>query len=141
MNSNTDQQATAQGLGYLIVQVTTANSAIPLANAAVTVRDSESGTVLFELRSGKDGRTDRIPLQTPPKSISQSPSQTHPFALYSVDVSLPLYEGASYQNLPIFDGITSIQQADLRPIPENGYPDGFTLNGMRQGEIPLLWRG
>ena len=131
------------GTGYLTVQVTTAAGAIPLEGAAVTVRDGESGTVLYELRSDADGRTRRVSLSAPPRSISASPSVARPYALYGITVSLPLYESAVYENVPIFDGITAIQQATLIPTPENGYSGAFSLNGEQQfeGEEPTLWRG
>ncbi|MBE6703529.1 MAG: hypothetical protein E7585_09020 [Ruminococcaceae bacterium] len=131
------------GTGYLVVQVTTANNAIPLANAAVTIRESDGGTVLYELRSGPDGRTDRVGLSAPPRSLSMSPSENRPYALYNIEVRLSDYENAFYQNVPVFDGITAIQQANLRPTPENGSPGDFTLNDGQQfeGEEPKLWRG
>ncbi|MBQ8341763.1 MAG: hypothetical protein IJY22_05245 [Clostridia bacterium] len=120
----------AGGTGYLVVQVTTAGNAIPLEGAAVTVRQGEGeGKVLYELRSGRDGRTDRMSLPAPPRAESQRPSVNRPYAVYSIEVVLPQYERAFYQNVPVFDGITAIQQANLVPVPENGYPDGFTLNG------------
>ena len=132
------------GTGFLVVQVTTANTAIPLANAAVTVRrsDDEGGAVLFELRSGNDGRTERIALPAPPRADSQRPSVARPYAMYNIEVRLPTYENAFYQNVPIFDGITAIQQANLVPVPENGYPGAFTLNNGQhfEGEEPRLWR-
>jgi hypothetical protein len=127
-----------------VVQVTTANTAIPLSGAAVTVRSSEDGGgILYELRSGKDGRTERVLLSAPPREQAMRPQNARPYALYNIEVKLSGYENAFYQNVPVFDGITAIQQANLVPIPENGYPDGFTLNeGMRfEGEEPKLGRG
>ena len=142
MNANTPNP-NQTGTGYLVVQVTTANNAIPLAGAAVIVRDSnEKGeAVLYKLRSGNDGRTDRVPLPAPPRSESLRPSVQRPYAMYNIEVTLPNYENASYQNVPIFDGITAVQQANLRPLPENGHPSPFTLNNGQhfEGEEPQLW--
>ena len=133
------------GTGYLVVQVTTASSAIPLAGAAVTIRQSngENGAVLFELQTGSDGRTERVGLPAPPRGESMRPSVERPYAMYNIEVKLDNYENAFYQNVPVFDGITAIQQANLRPVPENGYPSPFTLNDGQQfeGEEPQLWRG
>ena len=144
MDSN-NQIPTPSGKGFLVVQVTTAASAIPLQGAAVTVRqsDTDGGSVLFELRTGRDGRTERVALDAPPRNISMSPSVARAYALYNIEVKLPSYENAFYQNVPSFDGITAIQQANLIPVPENGAPDGFTLNGGQQfeGEEPQLGRG
>ena len=129
MNSNPPT-----GVGFLVVQVTTANGSIPLANAAVTIRSTEAGearNVLYELRSGSDGRTERVALAAPLREASLTPDGGPAFASYYVEAVLPGYITASYESVPIFDGITAIQQANLVPLPENGYPDGLTLNNAR----------
>ncbi len=116
------------GTGYLVVQVTTASSAIPLEGAFVTVStDTENeNDVIFELRTDRDGKTERVALPAPARSTSQQPENSRPFSTYTVSVSLIGYESAIYNSVPIFDGITAIQQADLIPVPDNRYPDGFT---------------
>lgn len=125
------------GAGFLIVQVTTANTAIPLGGATVRVSRDEIGRpeILYNLISGSDGRTERIPLDAPPRAESLSPGPDRVFGSYNIEVSLPGYEGATYLHIPIYDGITAIQQANLVPLPENGYPDGFTVDGPRRYEI------
>ncbi len=128
------QPPTGGGRGFLVVQVTTANGAIPLENAAVTIRQTggDNRNVLFELRSGSDGRTERVALAAPPRSESIDPDNFRPpYAVYNVEVSLPQYGSAVYDNVPIFDGITAIQQAVLAPLPEAGYGGSFTLNDAR----------
>ena len=58
------------GTGYLIVRVTTARGAIPLAGAQVDIRDYEDentaapvtqGDIIASLVSGRDGNTPKIP--------------------------------------------------------------------------------
>ena len=113
------------GTGYLVVRVSTASGALPLSGATVLVRGSEENfsAVIARLTSGEDGLTPKIALLTPPRSLSQSPSQTKkPYASYNVEVYLDGYSTLSAQNVPIFDGVTSIQPADMIPVPENGYP-------------------
>lgn len=121
------------GTGYLVVQVTTANGSIPLENAQVTIRQASADgqNILYELRTGSDGRTARVSLPAPPRALSQSFENSNPYAVYNVEAVMPNYLTASYDNVPIFDGITAIQQANLAPIPESGYPDGFSLNNSR----------
>ena len=119
------------GTGFLVVQVTTASSAIPLEGASVTVSGTENGRtdVLFELKTQSDGKTPRVALNAPARTGSQAPSSIPPFATYNISVVLQGYEQAIYNEVPIFDGITAIQQADLIPVPQNRYPDGFTVKG------------
>ena len=125
-----DHQET-RGTGYLVVQVTTGNSAIPLQGAAVTVTQTgEGGTdVLYELTSGRDGKTPLISLPAPSRTDSQRPATAPPYATYHIAVSLAGYQSNEYNEVPIFDGIIAMQQADLVPVPENRYPDGFTQKG------------
>ena len=118
------------GTGFLVVQVTTANSAIPLEGAQVTVLEdgTDATDVLFELKSDAGGRTPRVALPAPLRALSESPGNQKPFATYNIEVVLSGFEKAIYAHVPIFDGITAMQQADLIPVPDNQYPDSFTQN-------------
>lgn len=125
------------GTGYLVVQVTTANSAIPLSGASVTVTNNEeTADVLYELTTGAGGRTERIALPTVPRAESETPGNAHPYISYNIEVRAPGYETAIYHNVGIFDGITAFQPANLTPIPENGFPDSFTQNRPQLFENP-----
>lgn len=115
------------GTGYLIVRVSTASGALPLSGATVLIRGSEDefSAIIARLTSGEDGLTPKIALLAPPRSLSQSPTQNQkPYASYNVEVYLDGYHTLSAQNIPIFDGITSIQPAEMIPVPKNGYPIG-----------------
>ena len=117
------------GTGYLLVQVTTANTAIPLSDAFVTVsRENAQNELLYTLRTGADGRTPRVALSAPSRRDSFTPSDIPPYATYNIAVQARGYGAANYNHVPIFDGITAFQQADLVPLPTNGSPDGFTQN-------------
>ena len=115
------------GTGFLLVQVTTANTAIPLADAFVSIsRDGKPNDLLYTLRTGADGRTPRVALSTPARRDSFTPSDIPPFSTYNIAVQARGYGAANYNHVPIFDGITAFQQADLVPLATNGSPDGFT---------------
>ena len=115
--------------GFLVVQVTTANSAIPLSGATVTVSGTENGRsdVLYELKTSNDGKTPRVALPAPSRAASQRPGTVPPFSTYNISVVLGGYEQAIYNEVPIFDGVVAMQQANLIPVPENQYPDGFAV--------------
>ena len=121
------------GTGYLLVQVTTANTAIPLSDAFVSVsRDAAQNELLYTLRTGADGRTPRVPLEAPAREDSFAPSDIPPFSTYNIIVQAQGFGTAGYYHVPIFDGITAFQQADLIPLPANGSPDGFTQNSPQE---------
>ena len=110
----------SRGLGYMIVRVTTARGAIPLENAAVTVRGNESANenVLYSLSTNSDGLTERISLPAPPKSNSETPNAQKPYATYSVDVFADGYVPLHLSNVPVFSSIISIQPAIMIPLIE-----------------------
>ena len=128
---------TPMGQGYLIVRVSTARGAIPLEGARVDVRsyppDQQTGRgdVIASLTSGNDGRTERLALPAPARQTSMQPGNIAPFATYSVEVYLEGYTDQTYQNVPVFDGVTAIQPAILIPLPENGRTDSRTPDNQR----------
>ena len=124
-----EKESLTAGTGYLILHVTTAGGAIPLEGAKINVNHYDPldtsdpkvrGDTVASPVSGRDGNTVRIPLSAPPKSLSETPGNPTPYALYSVDVTLDGYYAQSYVGIPIFDGITSVQPIVLIPLPENG---------------------
>ena len=136
-----NQEATipsAKGTGFLVVQVTTGNTAIPLAGAQVTVSNirADGSDVLYELKTGNDGKTPVLSRPAPARGESQRPSLVPPFSTYNISVVLEGYLQAIYNEVPIFDGIIAMQQADLIPVPENQYPDGFTVRRPELFETP-----
>ncbi len=127
------------GQGALVVHVTTARGAIPLEGAQVYVRSYDAdgtdgrGDVIRSLVSGRDGSTPIIWLPAPARSESLKPNGggPPPFSTYIVEVFLEGYFMQNYINVPIFDGITAIQPADLIPLSENDKTDSRTPDGER----------
>ncbi len=115
---NSTPQST-DSIGYLIVKATTARGAIPLEGATVNIRGetSENAGVLYSMRTNRDGQTEKIPLPTPPRSESETPNGGTPYAVYRVDVVKDGYQPLSFENVPIFPSILSIQPAVMIPSP------------------------
>ncbi len=130
------------GTGYLVVRISAASEALPLAGAKVFVRGGEENDsgVIAVLESGSDGLTPKIALAAPPRALSESPGNLRPYASYNIDIHLDGYPSLMLQNVPIFDGITSVQSAVMIPLPKNGYPDNFIPFGDRiyESEAPNL---
>ncbi len=126
---------TQDGYGYMIVRVTTARGAIPLEGAVVTVSDyygedsAERGNAIGTYITNSSGLTDRFALPAPPKALSMSPGNGKGYLTYNIQVTKDGYYQQSYINAPIFEGITSIQNADMVPLPENGQTDRYTPDG------------
>ncbi len=114
------------GMGGLVVRVTTASGAIPLEDAMVTVSDyatGSGGNIVATLRTNSSGLTEKISLPTPPKSMSLSPGNGKSYSSYIIEVQKEGYNNQQYINVPVFDGVIAVQNADLVPLPENGETD------------------
>lgn len=117
------QNPDLSGVGSLIVKVATAGGAVPIERASVIIRGSEldSSGVLLSFMTDRDGLTPKIQLPTVSRSDSQTPSAPKkPFATYNIDVLAKGYYPQYYQNVPIFDGITAVQNANVIPLSEGG---------------------
>lgn len=108
------------GEGTLLVQVSTADRALPIADASVIVSEmtSEGETLVRIMRTNQSGRTEKLPLAAPPAANSQSPGKTDRYSRYNVRVDYPGYYTTENIGVPIFDGQTSIQPVALIPLPE-----------------------
>lgn len=130
------------GTGYLQVRVSTAQSAVPLENAHVILRrvKEDGGGLVKNVYSDRSGLSPRITLQTVSRELSEVPGNIQPFTTYDMEVSKEGYYTQFYQNVPIFDGITSVQSAEMIPLPQNGYENGLNPDENRffEGENPDL---
>ncbi len=123
---------TTDGYGYMIVRVTTARGAIPLKDAVVTVRgyapelEENRGDALGIYRTNSSGLTDRFALPAPPRALSLSPGNGKSYQTYNLSVDKEGYSSQYFVNVPVFEGITAIQNADMIPLPDNGQTDNYS---------------
>ncbi|MBQ3527426.1 MAG: hypothetical protein IJA52_02605 [Clostridia bacterium] len=124
------------GQGSLKVQAIAADGAFPVEGATVFISDGVTGEFIASLRTDSSGFTEKISLPAPSRELSQSPDNVLPYSTYTVQVIKEGYNGVSDLTVPIFDGITAIQKANLIPLsifPQSlpgelivetpGYPD------------------
>ena len=118
-----------EGIGFLEVDVKTAHGALPIEGAYVNVYDyaprddGGKGALLFSVVTGADGKAPRLALGAKSKALSMTPGNENPFTVYTVNVEREGYYSNQYVNVPIFQGITSLQPVDLIPISEYGHSD------------------
>ena len=118
-------------IGYLIVNVSTARGAIPLAGASVTVLDEENGGgILTVLATDTAGKTDRIALPAPDRALSDAPGGAKPYALYTLQVEKAGYYPAVFAGVPVFAGVTSIQPAELLGLAEYNADSVYPREGL-----------
>lgn len=136
----------SDGYGYIIVRVTTARGAIPLEGATVTVNNYDPefengrGDVIAVYATDASGLTKRFQLSAPPRALSASPGNAKPYETYGISVTKEGYYRQYYVNAPVFEGITSVQNADMIPLADNGQTDRYTSHSdiFFETEDPLL---
>lgn len=121
-----DRPDTQQGVGYMQISVNSGNGAFPLPNATVRVYEynpettASNGKLVKTLKTDRQGKTELISLTAPPRSSSLYPNSQKGYSTYNIEAYLDGYYPQQYINVPIFDGITAIQNISLVPIVENG---------------------
>ncbi len=125
------------GSGELIVKVTTGKYAIPISDASVSIYDNEDDhAILYNLQTNSSGATEKVSIATIPYAASQSPGGMNPFSTVNIDVTKTGYTRMQFISVPIFDGVLSVQRADLVPASENGENYIYDFTESEALEIP-----
>lgn len=107
--------------GTLRFRTYTARNALPVPNARVVVFKVIGGKphTFYELVTDQSGQTEEVPLPTLSSQLSQTPdSGVQPYSLYDADITAVGYAPVYVRNLPIFEGILSVQRTALVPSSE-----------------------
>ena len=134
-------------IGRLLVSVTSSVGFIPIKNATVKIyaerQSADQERVLVEtLNTNESGQTDRVDLPTPPRSLSQEPSEIRPYAEYDMEISAEAYEPVSISGSEVMSDALAVQNVEMNPIEEPNLvqsdiliPD-HTLYGEYEAKIP-----
>ena len=106
-------------VGYIKARVFTANGAIPLPDAAVTVTSAEENgeRISIELETDENGETQTAEVPTPLASAGDAPGETRPYAVYDIEAYLPGYYPYRATNVPVFGDTLTVQPIGLIPLP------------------------
>lgn len=130
-----------QGQGFITVNVRTAGGALPVEGATITIKtvDGENSTVVAVMITDSAGTSDVVALPAPPKENSQQPGNENVCSFYTIDTDRDGYYHVVNENVPVFDGVTAIQQVLLVPIA-GGRPDltPYDLTRFSSGQLPNL---
>ena len=136
-------------IGFLTVTVRTSSGALPIENAMVNIYENietkngdgditnANGHLIYSMRTNKSGQTEKVALPTKNIMLSLTPENVQPFRSYNVFVSSEGYFDSDVINVPVFQGITSIQPINLIPLSEFSSPvDDVPFYDSRFVEIP-----
>lgn len=106
--------ATPATVGELIILVTHSRGTFPVTNATITVFDRDNNKIKSVVTDAS-GRTERIILPALPKQLSETPNDTNAdiAKFYNVQIDAENFVSALIRNVPIFEGVTSLQSFDM----------------------------
>ncbi len=114
-------EAKNRGGGTLEFRVFAAREALPIDNAdvKVTVRIDGGDHEVFSGQTDNSGAIGAITLPAPSKELSQNvDNKIQPFSLYDASVEKKGFTKVILRDIPIFDGIRSIQKVAMLPQTE-----------------------
>lgn len=114
------EESLGSSTGYILVNVRAGNNAYPIVNASVIVTAIVDGNRLLISSGNTDISGATVKLQTPAPSaiFSQSPhSEVRPYSLFDISVVADGYFNARSVDVPVFSGVTSIQNFNMIPVP------------------------
>ena len=119
--------------GTLSIRTYTAGGALPVPGSIIRIIgvDEDNSTIEYSLMTDIDGITPLITLPAPDVLQSQSPSPTEaPFSQYDIVITNEGFYTKKIHNVPIFDGINSIQQVNMIPLSETNNKSDFPRNNL-----------
>ncbi len=135
VSDNLQQESLGDSTGYILVNVRTGNDAIPIEGASVIVNAVSNGRRLIIAAGITDisGTTMKLLTPAPDIKYSQSPdSEVRPYSLFDVTVTARGFFDARSVDVPVFSGITSIQNFNMVPTPLYMESDDETLTYFNQ---------
>ncbi len=107
------------GTGFLRIEASSANNALPVSNALVIITQYIDGVekIVRIVETDADGRTELIELSAVENNGELLP--VSPSSNYNAIIFLDGYYEVQNKNIPIFSGITSLQPVNLIPLPAN----------------------
>lgn len=111
------------GTGYILIQLSTDQEALPVTNARIKITNSDTNETVFESKSGVDqsGRSPIITVEAPDKALSLEPmpKQYIPYGRYDISIEADGFNNFEIDGVSVFDGTTSIQNVSLNEISES----------------------
>ncbi len=110
------------GEGTMKIQAYSGRGSFPVVNARVVIsKDFTEGThVFYDEMTDVSGIVEPVRLSTPPSENATRTNEVPVLSTYTIKVTHPYYITTVYKNVPVFDGIMSIQPVNM--IPKTGTP-------------------
>ncbi len=114
------EESLGVGKGYILVNVRAGDESAPIEGATVMVTAIVDGSrlILAEGLTNSSGTTEKCAVPAPDVVHSQAPDAIkRPYNLFDVSVTASGFFNARSVDVPVFDGITSVQNFSMIPVP------------------------
>lgn len=119
-----------EATGNLIISVTHSQNTLPVPDAQFRVYD-KNGNLAREGKTDKSGKSEVIELAAINKNISERPGTNliNSAVFYDVSIEAKDYIPFTIKNIPIYEGITTLQNFDMTffAASPDGLPQTITL--------------
>ena len=108
-----------EGTGWLKVQITTGQDAVPLGNVNIKLLPSGGTEPIYEGVTDETGVLEGMPLACPPRALSLEPDPSQlPYGVYDLTAALEGYSTLRMYNFEVLDGEVTFAQQNMEPINE-----------------------
>ena len=125
-----EEKAVLDGIGEIIVEVTTGRGAVPLSGIDVVIDrldfDDPKGRqeLIAVMETNQSGRTKPVQVKTLSRELSLVPGNAEPFSTFYVSASEKGFEPVKSRPVDVFANEVSILKIDLVPKAEKLYGGG-----------------
>ena len=135
------EESLGDSKGFILVNVRTGDESAAIEGATVMVTAVIDGKRMI-LASGvtnENGTAPKFELPVPAYDLSQSPSSgKRPYNLFDVSVTAEGFFNARSVDVPVFSGITSVQNFNMIPVPMMMNPTDETVTIYnKEPELPM----
>lgn len=101
---------------------------LPIENATVDISyTGDPDSILEEVQTGSSGKTEILELNAPPIEYSLAPSETMPYAEYTIRITAPGYEPVVVSGIEVLSTQLALQNVKMRPLEAGELPDTITI--------------
>ncbi len=115
-----DEESMGSAIGYILVNVRTGDEASAVEGATVMVTAIVNGSrlIIASGQTDQSGTAPKFSVPVPDISHSQLPDPSvRPYSLFDVSVTADGFFNARSVDVPAFEGITSVQNFSMIPVP------------------------
>ncbi len=114
------ERSIGNSVGYIIVNTRTGEESSPVADASVLITAIVDGKreIIASGKTDESGTSKRFSVPAPDLVHSQSPdSVRRPYSLFDISVTAKGFFNARSVDVPVFSGVTSVQNFSMIPVP------------------------